>query len=764
MTTHIFGIRHHGPGSARSLARALADLQPDVILVEGPPDAEPVLPLLTHVAMQPPVALLVTVPDQPRLAAFYPFAIFSPEWQALHYAFLQGIPAHFIDLPQAHAMSLVMPPAPIDAEKVTKTEAAPPEKQPTEEGAAATGEPPDLQGTVQADPLDWLAKAAGYTDGEEWWDRMVEQRRDGRDVFEAILEAMTALREQIGGPLGPHEAQREAYMRKSIRQAEKDGYQRIAVVCGAWHGPALALMPPAKEDAACLKGLPKVKVDVTWIPWTYSRLDRRSGYGAGIKSPGWYDHLWHHQDDITGRWLTRAARLLREEDLDASTAQVIDAVRLAETAAALRGRANPGLDELNEAIRATLCFGSDAPVALIHRKLIVGDVMGAVPDETPMVPLQRDLIALARRLRMPMEDAARFYDLDLRQPTDLERSHLLHRLGLLGIPWGQTQQDTAQHKGTFHELWQVRWQPEMTVAVIEASVWGNTVADAAGARVCDLADQAKELAPLTRLVEAVLLANLPDAAQHVMVCLQNVAALTSDVGTMMDSVPALAGVLRYGNVRQTDAAMAAQVIDGLVARICIGLPGACASLDDDAATQMFGRLLATDGAISLLQNEEHLAAWHHTLRVLADQQNVPGLIAGRACRILFDVGDFDAPETARRMRLALSTASDPAQAGGWIEGFLEGSGLLLLHDEALWQVLDDWVTALPAEAFKAVLPLLRRTFATFTPAERRQIGEHVRRGTHVAALAVDGDLDPFRADLALPLVALMLGLQMLEEE
>src|SRR5690349_19967618 len=84
-TVHVFGVRHHGPGSARSVRAALAALRPDVILVEGPSDAAEVLPLLSDAAMEPPVALLVYLPDQPRRAAYYPFAVFSPEWQAIHY-------------------------------------------------------------------------------------------------------------------------------------------------------------------------------------------------------------------------------------------------------------------------------------------------------------------------------------------------------------------------------------------------------------------------------------------------------------------------------------------------------------------------------------------------------------------------------------------------------------------------------------------------------------------------------------------------------
>src|SRR4051812_9602966 len=108
---HIFGIRHHGPGSARSLRDALEALQPDCILVEGPPDAADVLPLLADEEMGPPVALLIYRPDEPRKAAYYPFALFSPEWQAIRYGLMHGVSVRFMDLPQAYylAQPLILP-------------------------------------------------------------------------------------------------------------------------------------------------------------------------------------------------------------------------------------------------------------------------------------------------------------------------------------------------------------------------------------------------------------------------------------------------------------------------------------------------------------------------------------------------------------------------------------------------------------------------------------------------------------------------------
>jgi hypothetical protein len=310
---HIFGIRHHGPGSARSLRRALEELQPDAILVEGPPDAEDVLPLLTHAEMQPPVALLVYEPGRPERAVYYPFAVFSPEWQALRYGLAQNITVRFMDLPTAHRFAYSQPGQVEPTSEVNETQGTPAGDQAKESEAEDT-----TQAKIVPDPLGWLAEAAGYSDGERWWDHMIEHRRDGTDLFAAVLEAMTALREEAGPQTlaDPLNDRREAYMRQTIRTAWQQGFRRIAVVCGAWHAPALAKMTPAKEDAELLKDLPKTSVKATWIPWTYGRLSYASGYGAGIESPGWYHHLWTVSDRVPARWLARVAALLRGEDLD----------------------------------------------------------------------------------------------------------------------------------------------------------------------------------------------------------------------------------------------------------------------------------------------------------------------------------------------------------------------------------------------------------------------------------------------------------------
>ena len=503
-----------------------------------------------------------------------------------------------------------------------------------------------------------------------------------------------------------------------------------------------------------------VKATLTWVPWTYGRLAYTSGYGAGIRSPGWYDHLFSSAGQPIERWLAMAAAVLREEGVPASSAHVIESVRLAEALAALRGRPLAGLEEVTEAARAVLCEGSDLLVGCIQRRLVVGERLGSVPAATPMMPLQRDLQDQQRSLRLRPEAGPRDYDLDLRKPSDLARSHLLHRLTLLGVRWGVPQQGRTRNIGTFRESWQLTWRPELDLALIEASMWGSTVAAAAAQRARAVAAEAAALEDLTRLVERCLLADLGDVLTDALAAVRDRAALEGDVTHLMAALPALIRAARYGDVRGTDPGRLGEVAVEMITRICAGLPAAVTSLDETAERAVRDRIDAVHSAVGLLADAGSRARWLDTLVRIAPR--CPPLISGRLTRLLLDGGQLTTDDAAIRMSRELSAAAPAAAAAGWAEGFLAGSGLLLLHDDKLLSLADGWLAGLSAEAFAAVLPPLRRTFGEFAPPERRAIGDKAVRldGTGrapVVAASADDDLDEDRAAIAVRAVAAILG-------
>lgn len=860
--TRVFGIRHHGPGSARSLRLALARFRPDMILIEGPADADPLVGLVAAEGMAPPVALLAYVPDAPAKAAFWPYAVFSPEWQALRYAADNEVPVRFCDLPASVTL-------------------------------ATEDEPGD-----RFDPLAALAEAGGYDDAERWWDAVVESVPDA-DAFDAITEAMGALRESAerdatgGGPAnenpsnseaavietlddrpavepigdrpaqrGPastapaadrravldvegsdtapqpgaaaqdrrarrapadiepaddrmpaesgcglpesdqlsavrpvqdrstsnsapewdsvaeavaeptlvpeppeplvvdaHTLRREAYMRQTMRKALKDGALRLAVVCGAWHAPALTgALGPAAPDARLLKGLPKTKAKLTWVPWTHSRLSTTSGYGAGVTSPGWYHHLFTATERPIARWLTKVAGVLRAHDLPVSSAHVIEAVRLADTLAALRGRPLAGLSEVTEATRSVLCGGDETMLRLVIGELVVGEALGAVPEQTPTVPLDADLRAAIRSLRMKQEPSIRTLDLDLRKEREVARSRLLHRLRVLDIDWGTLTTSDVRSTGTFRETWTLQWHPEYAISIIEASRWGTTIRTAAEAKILDTANRAdRSVGELTAALEVALLADLGGATDGLIARLESTAALDHDVTHLLAALPGLIRTLRYGDVRGTDTKALAHVADGLLVRICAGLPAAVTGLDTDAATELRGLLDAAHTAIHTRDDGWATGAWLATLRRIADRDDVHGALIGRAVRLLADAGRIDDAESARRLAAALSVGATAAAKAAWIDGFLGGRGLLLVHDRELLRLIDDWLRGLGDDAFVETLPLLRRTFGAFESGERRAIGQAVRDGESVSPTAAIADIDTDRATTAVRTAAEILG-------
>jgi Family of unknown function (DUF5682) len=438
-------------------------------------------------------------------------------------------------------------------------------------------------------------------------------------------------------------------------------------------------------------------------------------------------------------------------------------VRLAQTLAVLRGRPLAGLEEVTEAARAVLCEGSDLLAELIQRRLVVGERLGAVPDATPMVPLQRDLRDQQRSLRLRPEAAPRDYHLDLRKPTDLARSHLLHRLALLDVPWGVPQESRTQNIGTFRETWQLTWRPELDVALIEAGMWGSTVAAAAAQRARSLASGATALEELARLAERCLLGDLGDALPEVLAAVRDRAALEGDVTHLMAAVPALVRAARYGDVRGTDPGRLGEVAVEMITRICAGLPAALASLDDEAERVMRDRVDAVNAATALLADGPSRARWLATVARLASADRCPPLISGRLTRLLLDAGQLTADDAGIAMSRELSAAAPAAAAAGWAEGFLAGSGLLLVHDDKLLNLTDGWLAGLSPDGFAAVLPALRRTFGGFAPPERRAIGEQAARldgsgRPPVRVRTAGDDLDQDRAAIAVRAVAAILGL------
>lgn len=789
MSIHYLGIRHHGPGCARAVESALKALRPDCILIEGPPEGTELMSSCLQEGFSPPISLLAYASQYSGVSCFWPFSEFSPEWLAMRYAIGHDIHCAFIDLPVTHQLALNLE---NQAQQKNETDQ---KVDQTQVSIEAIHPRVAWAYELRRDPLSYLATLAreGELDlndpnGAQWWEEVIEGKgelseEEALAFFVAVAEMMQVLRDELDeiqkhtGMLtdsvfagSQREKLREAYMRKLIKKHSK-GHQRVVVICGAWHVPALQAKIKASQDQDLLKGLPKEKITCLWVPWSEARLAHDKGYAAGLKSPAWNRYLWKYpdRDQLTEQWLTDAIRLLRKEGFHTSSAHTIEAVRLATALAALREHRGAHLEDLNDALVSTLGLKDPKLLDLLKAELISGTQMGKVPSKELNHPLIKDFERQNKQFRLKLSDQAMNTQLDLRKELHQKKSAYLHQLILLNIPWGTLNHRAGRAlKGTALEEWTLIWEPEWMMKLIDAGSYGDTIKNSATELVKQRAQygHGRHQAPLkahqrgaagslclselTQLLWLCLRAQLNSALPTVLKALGDEAGLTRSLNELLDAVPELIWMQRYQHSGATGIKLdqVPQVIQLLLPRIFHGLADACVQLSEELTSALCSRISSLHRALMTSSDQAYLMKqrleWRACLeRVMTRTQTEPR-VRGLITRTLFEQAWWSIDQIYEQARISLSARAQAAHCIAWLEGFLTGGGLLLIYHDALRKLIDRWVCSLNETDFISLLPLLRRAFTQFTYEENRQLGEVLRQDPHRQQQAETslGDLFP----------------------
>ncbi|MGO4569645.1 DUF5682 family protein [Rhizobium sp. 2YAF20] len=766
---HLFGIRHHGPGSAALLKGALDALDPACVLIEGSPEGDALIQHAGLAGMKPPLAMLFYAADEAANAVFAPLAEFSPEWVAMQWALTHERPVRFIDWPASVSLAL----GKLAREEALAALQKRVEEEEAAETSASTEDMVSNTSSARLDPLDLLAEAAGHSDGESFWNGLIEQGADSQsplDIFAAIETAMMETRQHqadVGGMSETEwlrENRREAFMRGHIRDALKSYEGEVAVVVGAWHIGGLRAETTAAEDRSIIKDLPKIKVEATWAPWSDGRLSYASGYGAGVISPGWYRHLWglysgdrrEGPEAFAAIWQARTAALLRQEGFDASTASAIEAARLALGLASMRGLSVPGLAEMRDASLSSLCHGDDVQLAMIERQLYIGNRIGEIDAAVPQMPLAKDFEVWCRKTRLKPDETANEIKLDLRSEAGLLKSTFLHRLNLIGVHWGRLI-DAEAGRGTYREIWRLAWSPDMSVGLAEALVWGLTIEQAAGTATVDRGRKAGGVAQLSDLVRGALVADLPEAASACIDLLQAAAAQSSDITDLMNAVAPLVRIVRYGSARKLPEAELRALINALSVEVNAGIRIGSRQLDDDATSKRMMAMRAYDEALGLFADVALLDEWRRQLALIVDDEQVVTPVIGFSLRRLHDLGLWDETQIAAAFSRKI-IGETAARAGAFVEAFIAGAAEVLIQDQALLFLIDEWLCGLNEEVFVESLPLLRRALSGFDMIGRKRIMARIAGGRKEPSVAMETAEHNPVFERALPLLRQILGL------
>lgn len=726
----IHGVRHLSPAGAIHLRTVLDALKPTAVLVEGPADATEQLIHLGHKDTKPPVAVLAYTQERPVRSILYPLAAYSPEWVALTWGLKNKALVRFIDLPAEVFLQLHQP------EAVPENAEPQPPPSPDDPRPAS-----DHTRAYLGDPFEDIARLAGEADHETWWERHFEHTPEPDAYVQQIFHFGHQLRQLR--TLAPNDENlvREAYMRREIRHAiEVKGHKpdKVIVVCGAFHASALVREEHAMTDKELLK-LPRAKCSLTLMPYSFVRLSSQSGYGAGNHAPGYYQRLYRsrergHPEELAPVFLSELCREVRAQGQFRSAAEVIEAVRLATTLAALNDSPAPVLRDLRDAALTCIGRGEKEVIAKALQEIEIGTAIGRLPKGILRTAIQDDFYRLMDELKLEkyQTEKQQELELDLREDRyaktpegafrDRNRSTFLHRLEVLGVGFGK-KEDARQQAATWKEIWTLKWTPDCEIQLVENALQGESVEMATAIKLSQKLAATDRIDQAAQVVKEAVLCELADALENARRRLQALAVEETGFVALSHAVGELAEVISYGSVRQFDPEPLKPLLAQLFLRATLALKDACRCDDTAAREQVKPAILrlhdvVETGATANLVDGER---WLNELDQVAFLDSLNAYLSGFVLSLILEGGAGrprlgDEP-LGLELQKRLSVGVPPDIAGNWIEGLMQHNRQGLFNREAVWRTLDDYVVALDDPGFRKALVPLRRALGQFESAE-----------------------------------------------
>ncbi|MBS2013326.1 MAG: hypothetical protein JST00_10590 [Deltaproteobacteria bacterium] len=722
---HLFPVRHHSPRTSHVLRAMLDRVKPSLVLVEGPEDADHLIDAIVDPESVPPIAILGYRTDGTPGSSLWPFASYSPEYVALRWARANGAEVRFCDLTTGQSIA-----------RHARSEDAQEKEEPEPEAGDDVGDP-DFRRAV--------AEARGFRSFEEFWEASFEAPDYEEASFREALVAFADVVRHEGADVDYHRA-RDAFMAQRIDEAVAAGTPpgSIVAVLGAAHAAALAA---GDVDPALLPTLSAtVPTTTTLVPYSFPRLAEQTGYGAGNRAPQFYQRAWDNQLSFRRAALEVLVDFcdhLRLRGFMASLADTIEAYRLACMLADIRGKSDPGLDELREATIATMCRGEAAHVDTFLWPTVIGKNLGRVASRIGKNSLQEEFWREVGARRLPASDEPEDFTLKLGDSVQVESSIFLHRLRVADVPYASYLGSSAgpirvgpagptEEAGGYaalsrvRESWRAQWTPATDVALIEAIVHGETLE-----RVCELrlsarlADARSTSDAADVLLESVV-ASAPETISTSLAACDRLAATDDDLPSLARACRALSGLVAYGSSRAEAKhgegpirALAVKTFDRSILRVhdaCIG---------NDEAVVGTRDALRVLHEIAMSQPVVDKSAWVLAARALVNDYTVNAGCSGMAAGLLYLARELTEEEIALVVEQRVSDVVDPGPAATFLSGFLEVNALVLVKSKPVVAALDAFLVGIDKDRFRDALPTLRRAFSTLGKTERRYLVENL---------------------------------------
>ncbi|MCR5816352.1 MAG: DUF5682 family protein [Ruminococcus sp.] len=731
----LFPVRHHSPACSYQLIRTVKAYKPDIILIEGPENANDLIPVLTDERTRLPAAIYYYYKDKKKhitdegedYRCYYPFLKSSPEYNAMLCAKNEGIPARFIDLPYSEI--LINTKQNKGLLKGDKHSYA------------------DDSRITRGQFYKALCAKTGIRSFEEFWEKYfeIEGVYKTPQEFVKAMHTHCALARQ-STPYDEMKADatliREQHMAYNIKDA-MSRYDKVLVVTGGFHSRGLYdLLTGGEIKPVKLHSVPKDCTGCFPAAYSYEAADALHGYSSGMSFPFFYDSVFERlteQAEPSGAYsaqvldmLAICAKKCKEKELPVAISDVTAAHTLTGGLAALRNIPEAGIYELFDGVTSCMIKGektlSTAMPIDILKKLATGDGVGHIGDTAHTPPLIADFEKFCESYRLKANSAvAQESDVSLfKNERSLSVSRFFHRMAYLGTGFCERLKGADLHAGKdksrVREVWRYRRSPGVDSSLIDHTADGFTIEEACisvasralkGTHRCDAAARTA--------VDCFLCGIELPGAQEVII---SILSSDGDIMSVGKGLSYFSMLYDLSRLYDNDSSISLLFLEKCFDRL-IGSLSQLANVPDEQAgscIEILKRLYGLCDTLFTARRDELYAA----LFDLTNQPQKHPAVYGAALGLLyaFDNGNRLLAQAAMKGYLS-GSAEIKKQGSKYMRGLFSSARDIVFSDPVFIEMADKLISGMSGEDYMEVLPDLRLAFSSFTPQEIQRTAKAV---------------------------------------
>ncbi|MCY6371679.1 DUF5682 family protein [Clostridium ganghwense] len=732
-----FPVRHHSPACSFHLKKVIDEYNPEIILIEGPSNANDLISSLVHEESKTPLSIYYTYSDSKELLGekddkymcYYPFLDYSPEFVAIKTASEKGIPAKFIDLPYEQIL--------INSRQGEGIREKFKKKNYNDDYLFA-----------RSKFIKKLCKKQNCRSFNELWEKLYEI--DGINISkEAFVKNLLAYcylsRVDYTEEMLEQEGciAREKYMNMQIEKHSQK-YSRILVVTGGFHTFGLVQLK-GMDTKLRLKRIKKEDTGAYAMAYSFEECDQLNGYASGMPYIAFYSEIWNNiydkkknpYEDTVVHFIAKCGRELRKKGEGISTADSIEALNMARGLAALRDKVECGAYELLDGVRSSFIKGemnisNNASLDTLN-KLMTGDKVGILSDVANMPPIVLDFRDKCKSLKINLNTTVKQQKIlnIYKIKSHREISRIFHMMRFLETEFCVRTKgpDFAASKNTnlIREIWEYRWNPNVETKLIEYSVYGGSLKEAVreiiAKRMKDIGAHSEQAAEL--MINAAVM-GLEELVDKLLLQMEIIIQKDGEFYSLSEACSKLYFLYREKYLMDISNTEKIEILLKKCYEKSASLISGLYNIPKDDENDIIQKLkelynISMDNSLDL--NDE---IYSEQLKLLISRKECNTALEGAAVGILIGVNELEIEEGIKRAKSYLYASGEELfKAAAYLKGLFSTSRDLIMCSSGLIDGIDHMLKEIDYEEFLKIIPEMRMAFSFFIPSEINEIGNKV---------------------------------------